>query len=383
MPFPSENLLIQPAISSLRVELEPAHNAFQSLVLLAKAEEQPGSSDWVIQTYSQMAPEERQTNLLVMIGFYFSITPAQSWSSFPAYIAYLESLSGENLRDRMLNKYASLASCQETEEEFCLGTGDEFTKRAAEQIEFTSILASADSYLAFLRRHFDEAYIDEDLEKKAYTYIIDPPQMKSLIVNHLRSMWQKYLAVEWERNRPVLLDSVNAFRQVDLTGMERLEAARFITGHELDEDKWARMLENDKQIIFVPSMHIGPYLWHWDADDRHYFLFGARLPAGVQYEAPDLSRTEIIVRLNALADDSRLRILRFTAENGEQCAQDLIQMLDLSQSAVSRHLQQLTATGYLSERRCEGGKCYKLNPERISDTLQAVEAFLQVDPLHS
>jgi DNA-binding transcriptional ArsR family regulator len=86
------------------------------------------------------------------------------------------------------------------------------------------------------------------------------------------------------------------------------------------------------------------------------------------------------VRLNALADDSRLRILRFIAENGEQRAQDLIPVLNLSQSAVSRHLQQLAATGYLSERRCEGGKCYRLNPERTSDTLRAVEAFLKIPP---
>ena len=375
MPAPTENLLIQPATSTLRVELEPAHNAFQSLVLLAKANEQPGSSEWVDQTHRKMTPEERQTNRLVIIGLYFSITPAESWPSFPAFLAHLESLSGENLRDRMLNKYASLASCTESKGETSSSTNG--------AIDFDQILRSSDNYLDFLRQHFDESYIDEDLEIQAYTYITDLPRLKSLILNHLHSMWDKYLAVEWERIRPMLLDSVNAFRQVDLTSMEPMEAARFITGHELDESKWSKMLENAKQIIFIPSMHIGPYLWHWDSDDRHYILFGARLPTGVQYEAPDLNRAEIIVRLNALADDSRLRILRYTAEKGEQRAQDLIQMLDLSQSAVSRHLQQLTATGCLSERRCEGGKCYQINPERIRDTLQAVGVFLKVDPLHS
>ena len=322
-----------------------------------------------------MTPEERQTNRLVIIGLYFSITPAESWPSFPAFLAHLESLSGENLRDRMLNKYASLASCTESKGETSSSTNG--------AIDFDQILRSSDNYLDFLRQHFDESYIDEDLEIQAYTYITDLPRLKSLILNHLHSMWDKYLAEEWERIRPMLLDSVNAFRQVDLTSMEPMEAARFITGHELDESKWSKMLENAKQIIFIPSMHIGPYLWHWDSDDRHYILFGARLPTGVQYEAPDLNRAEIIVRLNALADDSRLRILRYTAEKGEQRAQDLIQMLDLSQSAVSRHLQQLTATGCLSERRCEGGKCYQINPERIRDTLQAVGVFLKVDPLHS
>ena len=55
------------------------------------------------------------------------------------------------------------------------------------------------------------------------------------------------------------------------------------------------------------------------------------------------------------------------------------QRLDLSQSAASRHLKQLSATGYLIERRCSGAKCYSLNRERVQDTMRAVEAFLLCD----
>jgi DNA-binding transcriptional ArsR family regulator len=50
--------------------------------------------------------------------------------------------------------------------------------------------------------------------------------------------------------------------------------------------------------------------------------------------------------------------------------------LDLSQSAASRHLKQLSATGFLAERRCTGAKCYDLNPQRIEDTLTAISLFL-------
>jgi DNA-binding transcriptional ArsR family regulator len=52
-----------------------------------------------------------------------------------------------------------------------------------------------------------------------------------------------------------------------------------------------------------------------------------------------------------------------------------MEQLNLSQSAASRHLKQLSATGYLSERRCAGAKCYRLNPERIEATLRATAAF--------
>jgi DNA-binding IclR family transcriptional regulator len=68
--------------------------------------------------------------------------------------------------------------------------------------------------------------------------------------------------------------------------------------------------------------------------------------------------------------------LKLVAEEGEQRSQDIMIRLELSQSAASRHLQQLTATGYLTERRCDGAKCYRLNPERIESTLRAISAFL-------
>jgi DNA-binding transcriptional ArsR family regulator len=50
--------------------------------------------------------------------------------------------------------------------------------------------------------------------------------------------------------------------------------------------------------------------------------------------------------------------------------------LELSQSTASRHLNQLTAAGYLSSRRVDGAKCYQLHQERIEETLQAISAYL-------
>ena len=95
------------------------------------------------------------------------------------------------------------------------------------------------------------------------------------------------------------------------------------------------------------------------------------------HDSPHLRRrAEILVRLNALADNNRLRILKRISELGEQSSLEVIEDLGLSQSTVSRHLKQLTATGYLVERRCNGAKCYKLNPERIKVTLEALSAYL-------
>ena len=87
-------------------------------------------------------------------------------------------------------------------------------------------------------------------------------------------------------------------------------------------------------------------------------------------------RAEIVSRLSALADDTRLHILQMIAEKGEMRSYEIMEAIHLSQPSVSRYLSQLTATGYLQERRESGAKVYILNKDRIEKTLKAVNAFL-------
>ena len=106
------------------------------------------------------------------------------------------------------------------------------------------------------------------------------------------------------------------------------------------------------------------------------FTFGAHLPEGSDVRVPELDRAEIVSRLSALADDTRLHILQMIVENGEMRSQEIIEATGLSQPSVSRYLGQLTAAGYLQERRENGAKVYVLNRDRIEKTLKAVHAFL-------
>ena len=368
MPGPAEDFIVMPDIPPITVSLEPVQNALNSLLLLIKAEETSGLGDWVVCTAAALTPEELEMHALVMIGFHYALVPEQTLSSFPAYIDHLAACDPIALRDKMLKTYARFRPLR----------GEECSEMYDEPVavDTEAMLASADAYLSFLRERFDKPHMDEEREARAYTYVIDPPAMQELIVTHLRKMWTEHLAPEWKRVEPMLQDAVRAFGQVDFSAMSRVEAAHLITGQASKEEKWERLLEKAERVIFVPTAHIGPYLSKFWAGDNLWIMFGARLPAGVQFDAPDLSRAEIIVRLNALADDHRLRILKLIAERGEQRSQDIMKRLDLSQSATSRHLKQLSAAGYLIERRCNGAKCYELDPERIKDTLRAVEVFL-------
>lgn len=199
-----------------------------------------------------------------------------------------------------------------------------------------------------------------------------------MITTHLRHMWDAYLAEEWRRVEPMLRDAVLAFEQSDLERMNKLEAFRFVTGQTVDESHWRPVLAKSQRVVFIPSAHVGSFLAKFRFDDALGIIFGARLPEGVSFEAPDLNRAEILTRLGALADDTRLRILRLIAEESEKRSQEIMQRLDLSQSATSRHLSQLSANGYLQTRRCEGANCYQINGLRIEDTLQTLSLFLSL-----
>lgn len=361
MPVTNTDLILTPVTTTYRLDLEPAHNGMESLVLLNWADEMSGYDEWVTKTAVSLPADLLQTNRLVTLGLHYAVMPRRSWSSFSAFVDHLAAQPPELLRDRIFDAYNTL-TCAEP----------------AEAFDLTAVLATVGSFLDYLYSRFPPENIDVQIESQAYEYLKNPPAMQALIVNHLRQMWTQVLQPEWEAKRPLLQACVDAFRQIDLTGLAPAEVVRRVTGKELPEHLQQSIEARDiTQVVFVPSAHIGPYLGKIGHDAILWLIFGARQPEGLALGIPDLSRSDLLVRLGALSDDTRLRILHHLSHHGEKCAQEIIQELDLSQSAASRHLKQLSANGYLSERRREGGKCYSANLDRIEDTFHALLNFLQ------
>jgi len=375
MPIPLQDLIAQPDTSRIQVRLEPVHNALHSLLLISETDQYAGLDEWVARTYQAMSVEERQRHKLVMNGLHYAIQPSESLPSFPAYLEHLSKLEPLALRDKMLEAYVQHTT-RTTKEE--VKPWHRWTES-----EQQTILSSVENYLAFLNEHFEPSCLDVEMEARAYSYVIDPLTMKDLIVSHLRGMWDRYLRDEWVRVRPMLEDSVTAFRHLNFSTMSNLEVARLITGQEQIESKWAEHIGAAQQVVFVPNAHVGPYLGKFRQGQTLGIIFGARLPKGLSIESPDLSRAEILVHLNALADETRLRLLYWIAEHGEQRSQEIMRGLGLSQSTTSRHLSQLTAAGLLSERWVEGGKCYTINSNRFREALEAIAAYVRLDGFSS
>lgn len=360
------DLVVTAPATTISVALEPAQNMVHSLTLLNYVDQLSGLDEWVTRTAAAMSPERRHNNQLVFEGLHFSVAPIQSWASFEDYMNNLAQTSPLVLRDRLL-------------EHICCFQLADIPRgvKPKPQIEPRRILESVDVYINYLIEQIGEEHVKVEIERETHSLLNDPTRMHALILYHIQTMWRDYASAEWARVAPILQEVVEAFRSFDFERSAPVDAVRQVTRQEL-RDKWEALINRSQTITLVPSAHVGPYSGKFTADDALWLIFGAYLPDGLQASKTfaTLSRSQLLVRLSALNDDTRLRILELLAQQPELCAQDIITLLDLSQPAASRHLKQLSATGYINERRRDGAKCYTLNPERIEETFQMLERFL-------
>jgi DNA-binding transcriptional ArsR family regulator len=110
-------------------------------------------------------------------------------------------------------------------------------------------------------------------------------------------------------------------------------------------------------------------------DDKGIILFGAR-PKGKTLVPGELVPEELLNSLKALADPTRLRILRYLLE-GPSTPGELAKILRLRPPTVIHHLQNLRLAGLVfvtisprAERR------YAIRQEGVKSTIKNLEEYL-------
>ncbi|MEK6719895.1 MAG: metalloregulator ArsR/SmtB family transcription factor [Chloroflexota bacterium] len=84
-----------------------------------------------------------------------------------------------------------------------------------------------------------------------------------------------------------------------------------------------------------------------------------------------------VTMLQALADPTRLAIVRQLSADGEVCACDFSACCDVAQPTVSHHLRVLREAGIVISERRGTWIIYRLAPEAV-DRLRAIVGSLQV-----
>ncbi|MBE0690156.1 MAG: winged helix-turn-helix transcriptional regulator, partial [Anaerolineae bacterium] len=335
--------------------------------LLNQHEQLSGLGDWVAQTYAAMTPGERRENQIVFESagflFYIDFPPLPEHQTIPEYVDWLVQQDVEDVVDHMIRGWLTKTTehPDHWQSDKPIPTFEQLRSHRESFIEFMEITS--------------ECADDSGQWSETFDLLQQPAVWFERIKKHLHFMWENFLKDEWSQALPMLHESIDAFRRMTFDNMTVIEAIRLVTGRDM-RDKLGNIEEGVDTVLFIPSPHIGPYVAKMLDGSTLKTVFGARLPRGVQTQSSALSRSELLIRMNALSDDVRLRILEMLTLHDEMCAQEIIEPLGLSQSTVSRHLSQLSATGFLVERRKEGNKCYSLNTDRVVDTVRALTNFL-------
>ena len=357
------DFILAPSTVAVEIRLDEVGTLLNSLKMLSAEDFHNGLHEWISRTAAEVGEERLKLNRQ-LCNFFEHIQDDTNSASFPEYIQTVKKTTPETLINIGLHWMREKPTYP----------GDE------------AILADRNVFLNFVQETMGEMYSHKgeelDLEEwgQAWDFMSHPQDAINAMAEHLQFMWDNYLKDEWKRVKPMLEEAVDAFSAIDYAGMTAYEAIETVTGRNMrGRDFFEDKLSRSEKLIFIPNAHLGPYIsWGVVQDERTMvFFFGARPPKNAKMKSTALSRSELLVRLNALADETRLKMIELLTQNEEMCAQDFINSLDLSQSSASRHLRQLTASGYLTERRRDVAKCYTLNPERIEDTVRALKEFLR------
>ncbi len=360
MSFP----LSSHAAVSVRVALEPVYNVLNTFSLLTSAEHMIGLNTWVIQTAAALSPERHHANRLVFEGLRDALAIEQDSTDFAAYLHTLAQQDPCTIRDRVLERLRS---------RFSYRVPSESSSAAPDRAR---LLSDVQAYLTCVEYVQLDTPFDSVLSTEAHALLNDPPALHHLLVSHLEALWAMF-APEWRRVQATLRWQVEMFtRSLDQEASID-ETFRTFSGRELPAHIAGR-LGDASEITLVPSWHTGRRVTLWD-NEANLLLFFSEPPnydVAVMRTAP-MGRAELRARFDALADETRLRILELLVQQDELSAQEIIAALNLSQSSVSRHLKQLISMKYLYERRGAGAnKTYRLSSFYFERTARALEQLV-------
>ena len=351
-------------IATFRFSTDPVRNLLCSLFLLN--DEKDEFSEWVNSMIKGLSQDQLKENKM-LTGIASRFAEGREWSSFPEWLDALEARQPEEMQDWLIEDFLKVSAEIMGLPEDQLPTREDIT-------------AGDEFYLATYKKVYEKKgyEFDRDYHQKEYQLIKDAPLAKKKIVSYMRRMWEEHLQDEWERIQPMLADSIRAFETLDFSGMSTEEALLRITGRDQMPQIWDHWISTTEEVVIIPSAHIGPFLMTMDKNESTVWLVvRAHIPEGAGISSPTLTRSELLMRLSALSNETRLQILELLHTQGELNASDIQKKLELTQSATSRHLTQLFATGFLQQRRLEGVKHYSINYDRIDNTADALVGFLE------
>ncbi|MBU1049149.1 metalloregulator ArsR/SmtB family transcription factor [Candidatus Bipolaricaulota bacterium] len=208
---------------------------------------------------------------------------------------------------------------------------------------------------------------------QARRLLANPSALKAMACKTLRTFWSPHF-------RPIYASHDAAVRAIAnephplLSRKDLPSLLDGFTGRSIDPAAdWAIPHE---RILLVPLPFMGPYVVLMNATaPEPMAIFGFDAQRAVDLRTTSLA-TPDLTKLKALADETRLEILRFVSRS-ERFGGEIVTHLGISQPGVSKHLRLLAASGLLNVRQegtskyystCDGGL------DAIADEIRQLKA---------
>ena len=239
-----------------------------------------------------------------------------------------------------------------------------------------------------VRRHLREQARLQSDEAVADALLADPMQVLERFLRLLEGYWEDAFAREWERIEPDLATSVaDAGRRIEDEGLYALFRGlwpdvrcdpvdgRFWLDRPHDHDV---EIGPDDRLVLAPSTYVWPHVRvNCDAPWPLGLVFPAT--AIVREARPRIPPTQLVGVLRALADDTRLRVLRLIAER-PRSTQELAPLVGVTEAGLSKQLRVLAEAGLLARRREGYYVLYRLVPEQVAAVEPSLSVFLGITP---
>jgi DNA-binding transcriptional ArsR family regulator len=211
-----------------------------------------------------------------------------------------------------------------------------------------------------------------------------PRELVHRFVKLLSDYWEAAFEEEWGTLEPALAETVaDAGRRIASEGvytyLRGLSPQLLIDPgqHEIRRDlphEHTVEVGSTAQLVLVPSAFVWPHVrLNCDLPWPPTIVYPA--PFSLAVNRSKLPSDEVVHVLRALADDTRLRVLKLIAA-GERSGQELAPLIGISQAGLSKHLRLLARAGLVDARRDGYYVLYSLAPDRIGTLSEALLSFL-------
>jgi DNA-binding transcriptional ArsR family regulator len=238
---------------------------------------------------------------------------------------------------------------------------------------------------AMLERAFAEG--GEPARLAAMLLLDRPAEFAGRLAEAIERFWREAFVADWGRIEPLLGRSIlEAGRLLAAVGiwpvLGRLPAHCRVDPQrqELQIDlphEHAVVVSAENPLVLSPSVFVWPHL-RVNCDPPWPLAIVYAAPALALEAEPRIPPAELLRILRAIADDTRLRVLKLIAER-PRTTQELEPLVGLSRAGLSKSLQRLAEAGLIVPRREGYYVVYSLAPERLDALSAALVRFLEQD----